>query len=77
MQGASISNAARPDLDAAKTILAKPKAEKLPIEFTARDVYRAGWSGLCGPEETVAAIRVLLDSIEPSGRAARVGGAGP
>ena len=55
------SYAARPDLDAAKTILAKLNSGKLPVEFTARHVYRAGWSGLTGPEETAAAIRVLVD----------------
>lgn len=55
------SYAARPDLDAAKTILAKLKSGKLPIEFTARHVYRAGWSGLQTPEEAGAALRALLD----------------
>lgn len=55
------SYAARPDLDAAKTILAKLRAGKLPIEFTARHVYRAGWSGLTTPEEAGAALRALMD----------------
>lgn len=55
------SYASRPDLDAAKTVLAKLKAGKLPIEFTARLVYRQGWSGLTGPDETTAALRVLVD----------------
>lgn len=53
------SYAARPDLDAAKTILAKLKAGKLPLEFTARMVHRKGWSGLTAIEEATAALRVL------------------
>jgi putative DNA primase/helicase len=55
------SYAARPDFDAAKTILGKLRSGKLPIEFTARDVYRPGWSGLTTAEEAQAAIRVLID----------------
>lgn len=55
------SYASRPDFDAAKTILAKLKTGKLPIEFTARDVYRPGWSGLTTAEEAQAAIKVLID----------------
>jgi putative DNA primase/helicase len=55
------SYASRPDFDAAKTILGKLKSGKLPIEFTARDVYRPGWSGLTTAEEAQAAIRVLID----------------
>ncbi len=55
------SYAARPDLDAAKTLLAKLRAGKLPIEFDARRVYRAGWSGLSSPEETYPALRALVD----------------
>lgn len=54
------SYASRPDYDAAKTILAKLKAGKLnPKEFTERDVYKNGWSGLSGTEETRAALKVL------------------
>jgi putative DNA primase/helicase len=55
------SYAARPDFDAAKTILAKLRSGKLPIEFTARDVYRPGWSGLTTAPEADAAIKVLID----------------
>jgi len=55
------SYAARPDLDAAKTILAKLRGGKLPERFTMRDVYRNGWSGLTSPDEAQAALRVLED----------------
>lgn len=55
------SYAARPDYDAAKTIIAKLKNGKLPTKFTARDVYRPGWSGLTTAEEAHAALRVLID----------------
>ncbi len=55
------SYAARPDYDAAKTILTKLKNGKLLARFTARDVYRPGWSGLTTAEEAQAALRVLLD----------------
>jgi hypothetical protein len=55
------SYAARPDFDAAKTILAKLRTGKLPIEFTGRDVYRPGWSGLTTADEAQAALRVLID----------------
>lgn len=73
------SYAARPDLDAAKTILAKLRTGKLPIEFTARHVYRAGWSGLGTPEEAGAALRALVDygylrerSMDTGGRSSTV-----
>lgn len=55
------SYASRPDFDAAKTILGKLKNGKLAVNFTARDVYRPGWSGLTTAEEAQAAIRLLLD----------------
>jgi putative DNA primase/helicase len=55
------SYASRPDFDAAKTILAKLRSGKLPVEFSSRDVYRPGWSGLTTADEAMAAIRVLLD----------------
>lgn len=55
------SYASRPELDAAKTIMAKLRSGKLPVEFTARQVYRSGWAGLTGVEETGAALRVLTD----------------
>lgn len=55
------SYAARPDLDAAKTILAKIRGGKLALEFAPRHVYRAGWSGLTSPEEVGAALRLLSE----------------
>lgn len=55
------SYAARPDFDAARTILGKIKGGKLPIEFTARTIYRNNWSGLSTAEETDAALRLLHD----------------
>ena len=74
------SYAARPDLDAAKTILAKIRAGKLPMEFDARSIYRSCWSGLTTPEEVGAALRVMCDygylrertDNETGGRAARI-----
>jgi putative DNA primase/helicase len=55
------SYASRPDVDAAKTILSKIRAGKIPVRFKARDVYRNGWSGLATQEETWPAIRLLKD----------------
>lgn len=55
------SYASRPDVDAAKTVIAKLKSGALPVEFTARDCYRHGWSGLTTAEEAHAAIKLLID----------------
>jgi putative DNA primase/helicase len=55
------SYASRPDIDAAKTILAKIKSGKLSESFKARDIYRNGWSGLTTHEETWPAIRLLTE----------------
>ncbi|MDB5922623.1 MAG: hypothetical protein JWN13_1559 [Betaproteobacteria bacterium] len=55
------SYASRPDLDGAKSIVAKIRSGKLATTFKARDVYRAGWSGLSTPEETWPAIRLLVE----------------
>lgn len=55
------SYASRPDLEAAKTIIGKIKLGKIKPAFRVRDIYRNGWSGLTTPEETRAALRMLLD----------------
>lgn len=55
------SYASRPDIDGAKTILSKLRGGKLKPVFNARDVYRAGWSGLSEAEEAGAALRLLVD----------------
>jgi hypothetical protein len=55
------SYASRPDVDGAKTILAKFRAGKLPERFAVRDVYKAGWSGLATPDEARAPIRLLTE----------------
>lgn len=70
------SYASRPDVDGAKTILAKFRAGKLPERFAVRDVYKAGWSGLATPDEARAPIRLLteygylreLKPVNPTGR---------
>jgi|RhiMetdeSRZDD1v2_1073273.scaffolds.fasta_scaffold1984673_2 hypothetical protein len=61
MLAASNSYAARPDFDAARTILGKIKSGKLSMEFSARTIYRNGWSGLSTLEETEPALRLLCD----------------
>lgn len=55
------SFAARPEFDAARTLIARIRAGKLGASFTARDVYRKGWAGLTTADETDAALRVLSD----------------
>jgi putative DNA primase/helicase len=55
------SYAARPDFDAARTILSKIKNGKLPMEFTGRTIYRNGWSGLSTAGDTEPALRLLCD----------------
>jgi putative DNA primase/helicase len=55
------SYASRPDVDAARSILAKLRTGKLKTTFKTRDVYRAGWSGLSSPDEAWPAIHLLRD----------------
>lgn len=55
------SYASRPELEGAKSILAKIRAGKLKPPFRQRDIYINGWSGLSAPEEAGAAIRLLVD----------------
>ena len=55
------SYASRPELDGAKSILAKIRAAKIKPPFRLRDIYINGWSGLTAPEETRGAVRLLLD----------------
>jgi putative DNA primase/helicase len=46
-------------IKAARAILAKVRSGDLPVEFTARDVYRRDWSGLTEPETVTAALEML------------------
>lgn len=51
----------RPEVDAAKALLAKICAGKLPNPFTPRDVYQRGWAGLGDPEAVNGAVDLLED----------------
>ncbi len=55
------SYATRPDVDAAKTLLKKLATGKLPEKFKAREVYRAGWTGLETPAKAIGAIGLLQE----------------
>lgn len=55
------SHASRPDVAAAKSILAKIRGGKLPRIFAIRDVYRPQWSGLCTAEEVRPAVKLLAE----------------
>ncbi len=50
-----------PDLSAAHAIAARIRSGDLVANFTARDIYRHGWSGLSTRESAVAGLRVLED----------------
>ncbi len=50
-----------PELHAARELGEKITKKKLPVEFSTRDVYTRGWSGLATPDEARAALRVLED----------------
>jgi len=58
-----------PELHAARELTEKIRQERLPPEFSTRDVYLKGWSGLGTPDEARAALRVLEDSgwVRPAG----------
>jgi putative DNA primase/helicase len=53
--------AIRPELDAARSLLAKLRTGRLAIEVRPRDVYRKGWAGLATPDQVSAALRVLAE----------------
>jgi hypothetical protein len=55
------SFATRPDVDAAKTLLKRLSAGKLPSPFTTRAIYRACWAGLETPSKAQSAINLLLE----------------
>lgn len=55
------SYATRPDIDAAKTLLKKLSAGKLPSPFKVREIYRAGWTGLETPAKAQGAITLLQE----------------
>ena len=50
-----------PDLAVAHAIAERIKAGDLGGAFTARDIYRNGWSGLSKPNEVLAGLQVLED----------------
>lgn len=50
-----------PEVKPAKTIIDKVNAGKLPIPFTARDVYNHGWSGLASKDQAQPALDLLVD----------------
>lgn len=50
-----------PDVSAAHTLAARIKAGDVPETFTARDIYRRGWSGLGKVADVAAALEILED----------------
>jgi len=50
-----------PELHAARELAERIRQGKIPTEFSTRDVYLKGWSGLGTPDEARAALRVLED----------------
>jgi putative DNA primase/helicase len=58
-----------PELHAARELAEKIRRGRLSAEFSSRDVYLKGWSGLGTPDEVRAALRVLEDSgwVRPAG----------
>ncbi len=55
------SFATRPDIDAAKTILKRLTSGKLSSPFTARELYKKGWTGLSTPNQAKTAIDLLVE----------------
>ena len=55
------SYATRPDIDAAKTLLKRLQAGRLATPFKAREIYRAGWTGLETPAKAQASIALLME----------------
>lgn len=53
--------AVKPDISAAKALAQKIVAGELGEQFSLRDVYRNGWSGLSSSEEAQKAADVLID----------------
>lgn len=51
-----------PEVHAARELGERIRQGKLPGEFSTRDVYLRGWSGLSTPDEVRAALRVLEDA---------------
>ena len=51
-----------PELHAARELGEKITRKKLPAEFSTREIYLKGWSGLSTPDEARSALRVLEDS---------------
>ena len=63
-----------PDLTAAHAIAARIKAGNLAGNFTVRDIYRHGWSGLSTRDTVVAGLKVLEDFYWVSSMTIETGG---
>jgi len=63
-----------PDLTAAHAIAARIKAGNLDASFTARDIYRHGWSALSTRDAVVAGLKVLEDYYWIDSRVIETGG---
>jgi hypothetical protein len=50
-----------PDMDAARLLAKRIQAKDLGIQFSLRDIYNNGWSGLGVREEAAKAVAVLID----------------
>ena len=55
------SYASRPEMDAAKTLLARLGRGKLASPFKARELWRRGWAGLETSQKAQSAIEVLIE----------------
>jgi putative DNA primase/helicase len=56
------SSLTSPEVHAARELAEKICRGRLPAEFSTRDIYLKGWSGLGTPDEARAALRVLEDA---------------
>lgn len=63
-----------PDMDAARALAQHIEAGDLPPAFTARDVYRRGWSGISTKADTEAALEILEDFNWLSSQSVETGG---
>ena len=68
------SNASRPEMDAAKTVLKRLAKGKLPNIFTSRDLSQKSWAGLETASKAQAAIDLLLEYRHLSEEEIKTGG---
>jgi putative DNA primase/helicase len=78
------ASVAFPEVTAAKAIIKKLRAKELPPQFSSRDVWRPGWTGLSHRDQVADALQLLVDldwlattRIETGGRTATVYHANP